>query len=220
MLGRLSFVIRKLEVKYFKIRAKIFKNQLIVVTGCGRSGTTFSSKWLKEAGFDVGHERLGKGGVSSWYLCSGSSKVPLGPSYSDIKDLNLLIIHQVRDPLDAISSMQATGKPSWRFLSKEIPINNDIDSKVLKAMKYYYYWNLKAEYISSHRVNAEFFEVQIEDIFRKEEIVYSTVSSTFNRRKKVNTREHVILKKADLFKEDEVLASKIFKMASEYGYDY
>src|SRR5690606_37917435 len=111
------------------------KSKVLVITGCGRSGTTFSSKFLKGAGLAIGHERLNLHGIRSWYLVSNEGRVPFGPSDRDIKSLDLVVVHQVREPLAAISSMLSIGRLSWTFFCKEIPIA-DSDSKVLKAMKY------------------------------------------------------------------------------------
>ena len=44
------------------------QNKRCVIIGTGRSGTAYTSKLLRECGIDVGHEALGKDGVSSWYL--------------------------------------------------------------------------------------------------------------------------------------------------------
>lgn len=39
---------------------------MLLITGCGRSGTHFTARLLQEIGLDVGHETLGKDGVASW----------------------------------------------------------------------------------------------------------------------------------------------------------
>lgn len=140
-----SYYYRKIQTSFYSFLIKLLGKKIIVITGCGRSGTTFSSKWMNLAGLNIGHERLLLDGVSSWYLLSHQDNVPIGPTRNDIKDLKKITIHQVREPLAAISSIQSLGKPSWDFLSKELPINLHEDSKVLQAMKYYYFWNLRAE---------------------------------------------------------------------------
>jgi hypothetical protein len=117
----------------------------LIIIGCGRSGTTYTSKKLKSLGIDIGHERLKRDGISSWHLVSDQIEVPIETNFEQVRKLNLPFVHQVREPLQAISSMQAIGWISYKFLSNEISIDFENDSKILKAMKYWYYWNLKAE---------------------------------------------------------------------------
>ncbi|MEL7422698.1 MAG: hypothetical protein AAFN81_06895, partial [Bacteroidota bacterium] len=110
---------RELEFRY-NYRAVRKRNQeKIMIIGCGRSGTTYTSKLFKSFGYEVGHERLGKNGISSWMLVSDQTQVPIGPSFKDLRSLELPIVHQVRHPIKAISSLQATGHISWKFLASE-----------------------------------------------------------------------------------------------------
>ena len=37
-----------------------------LITGCGRSGTTYMAKLLKAHGIDAGNERIGSDGVVGW----------------------------------------------------------------------------------------------------------------------------------------------------------
>jgi hypothetical protein len=132
--------------------------------------------------------------------------------------MDKVIIHQVREPLASISSMLSTGSPSWKFLSGEIPISIKNDSKILRAMKYYYYWNLQTEDIADVRIKAENFLQEIEKTLLKHQILFSTNNVTINKGTKVNTRKHAKLTWADLENEDEALASKISLLGKKYGY--
>jgi hypothetical protein len=212
-----SYGVRKIETLFYSTYYTK-RRKIICITGCGRSGTTFSSKVLKQMGLSIGHERLRKDGISSWYLVSKNKKVPLGPSLHDLRKMDKVIIHQVREPLASISSMLSTGSPSWRFLSGEIPISIKNDSKILRAMKYYYYWNLQTEDIADVRIKAENFLQEIEKTLLKHQILFSTNNVTINKGTKVNTRKHAKLTWADLENEDEALASKISLLGKKYGY--
>lgn len=215
--SQISYLKRSIETKFYSLFLNK-KDKLIIITGCGRSGTTFSSKVLRRMGLEIGHERLRKNGVSSWYLTSKRKKVQLGPSLYDLRSFNKIIIHQVREPLASISSMLSTGSPSWRFLSNEIPISLEKDSKTLRAMKYYYYWNLQTENIADVRVKAEEFLYKIESILLKYKIDFKTNNVTIDESSKVNTRKHKKLDWDDLFKEDKNLAEKIVELGRKYGY--
>ena len=215
--SKISYYIRKLETHYYKLILDK-KRPLIIITGCGRSGTTFSSKVLRQMGLEIGHERLKKNGISSWYMVSQKKKVELGPSLYDLEKFEKIIIHQVREPLPAISSMLSTGSPSWRFLSYEIPIDIENDSKILKAMKYYFYWNKQTENITNIRIKAEEFTLSIEKILKEHNLNYNSGTVNIDKKTKVNTRKHNQLSWQDLTKEDEILAEKIKKLGEEYGY--
>jgi hypothetical protein len=213
----LSYNIRKIETIFYS--TFFYKNRTIIcITGCGRSGTTFSAQVLRQMGLNIGHERLRKNGISSWYLVSKNKKVQLGSSLYDLRKMNKVIIHQVREPLASISSMLSTGSPSWKFLSKEIPISIENDSKILRAMKYYYYWNLQTEDIADVRIKAENFLQEIEKTLMKFQVEFNSNKVTITKGSMVNTRKHDKLTWSNLKNEDEVLAEKISLLGKKYGY--
>ena len=210
----------KREIEYY-----IFSNLLglndrsgLAIIGCGRSGTTYTSKMFSSFGIDIGHERLKKDGISSWYLVSDQTQVPLGPNYFQIKKLKIKIVHQIRDPIKSISSMQSMGKPSWNFLANEIPIELNEDSKIVKAMKYWYYWNIKAEKKSDFSYRIE----NIEEVLSRLMDIGGFSVRNFDKMKKIdkktNTRKHTDLNWNDLEKEDYELTQKIKNLSINYGY--
>lgn len=190
----------------------------IMIIGCGRSGTTFTSSLFEKNGYHLGHEMIAKNGISSWYLVSNMDKVPRGPSFNELKSFDIPAVHQVRSPLKAISSMLTTGWPSYKFISNEVPIDFDKDSKILKSMKYWYYWNQMAEKKASFTYQVESIDKHLDDIlelgkFSKENFEVASVST------KVNSRKHDILTWEDLLKEDQDLSNKIKELARKYKYN-
>ena len=118
----------------------------LLITGCGRSGTTYISEALQQAGLDIGHEFLRKDGCASWLMNVQSDHAPYGrKSTENIRYQH--IFHQVRHPLDVISSTYWTiTQKSFAFFSEYIPeIDIQNDSRLIKSAKYWYYWNLMAE---------------------------------------------------------------------------
>lgn len=213
----LSYFVRSVETKYFS-HFLDKKRKLIVITGCGRSGTTYSSKVLKQIDIEIGHERLKKDGISSWYLASKKNKVVVGPSLNDLKRFDKLIIHQVREPLAAISSMLSSGSPSWKFLSTEIPIDIQQDTKILRSMKYYYYWNNQTEEIADVRIKAEEFSLVIQDVLERNNIKFTPSNIDLTKNSKINTRKHPKLTWDNLYRENEKLTEKIRILGAKYGY--
>jgi hypothetical protein len=77
----------------------------VVVTGCGRSGTMYMSKYFQAMGLDVRHEKHGEDGISSWYISEGW-KSRATKNYYGSKLRKIVAIHLVRDPLKVMSSMR------------------------------------------------------------------------------------------------------------------
>lgn len=190
----------------------------IMIIGCGRSGTTFTSKLFKAHGFSVGHERLLQHGISSWLLVSNQDTVHIGPSYSEIKDLGLPVVHQVRHPIKAIASFLSTGHKSWEFIANEIPIDYDNDNKVLRGMKYWYYWNLMAEKKATFTYQVEKLDEVFPELLRIGQFPVSFAKGE-EVAKTTNTRPHSILNWDDLKNENIELTNKIIDLAKRYGYD-
>jgi len=213
----ISFLSRKIQFLYYFSFIKLCdQKEGLIIIGCGRSGTTYTSKKFKSLGIYIGHEKLNKHGVSSWYLVSDQKNVPIGPSFKQIEKLGFPIVHQVRNPLSAISSMQASSWISFKFLSNEIPIDFENDSKILKAMKYWYYWNLKAENKAVFTYQIEEFDKHLNQLLRIGKFFSVKNESVINT--KTNTRKHIYLSWDDLYKEDEVLTNNIKNLAIKYGY--
>lgn len=115
---------------------------LVLVTGCGRSGTRYTTFVLRRLGLDVGHERLGKDGIASWSLAVDADHVPWGPS---LRALSFdVILHQTRHPLRVVNSVMSFKDESWRFICEHIPCSLE-DSLPLRAAAYWYHWNAEAE---------------------------------------------------------------------------
>jgi hypothetical protein len=213
----ISYLNRKFQfVYYFSLIKLCDQKEGLIIIGCGRSGTTFTSKKLKSLEIYIGHERLNKHGISSWYLVSDQTKIPIGPNFKQIEKLGFSIVHQVRNPLSAISSMQASSWISFKFLSNEIPIDFENDSKILKAMKYWYYWNLKAEAKAILSYQIEKFNQNLDELLKLGKFTHIKDKSYTDT--KTNTRNHIDLSWDDLYKEDEMLTNNIKNLAIKYGY--
>ncbi len=187
------------------------------IIGCGRSGTTYTAKTLQQLGLDFGHERLRLNGIASWYLGSGQARVPFGPSMKQLAWLDVPVVHQVREPLSAISSCLAIGKPSRYFLRNESPVFW-AESRLCFAMRYWFYWNQKCERIASYTYQVEELDNHLAEILSiggfkvPERHEHSKVS------RKTNARSHPIVNWNQVFEEDSVLAAEIQELGKRYGY--
>jgi hypothetical protein len=213
----------KLRLLTFCYFIRLRKDQKIIITGCGRSATQFTSKLFNELGVKIGHERLERNGIVSWTLVPDTNNNIWGPSYNSIKCAKMPIVHQVRDPLAVISStMRVFSKnKSWKFIGQFIPIIEQ-DPVIIKAMKYWYYWNLIAEKKSIHSYRVENIENELDKLIdiggfkikADKDIVLRSIS------KNTHSREHLSLSWDDLRKTDIFLTKKILEMSKRYGYFY
>ncbi len=129
----------------------------VLVIGCGRSGTTYISKFFQLSGLDVHHESSrGTDGCASW--CAVANCYDLFEN--SIKDMQFEhVLHQVRHPLDVISSWVTNFSNlhdvSWKFIRKHTPEIYSYDSLLVQSAKYWYYWNLRAEKMAEWRYRVE-----------------------------------------------------------------
>jgi hypothetical protein len=164
----------------------------LVIIGCGRSGTKFISKHL-----GLGHEKLEDSGLACW------QSVVDGNGFYDIQPGDF-ILHQVRHPLDVISSCHTIlMQSSWELIHRHIDSVDEEDSLLSKCMNYWYHWNLMAE----KRALATY---RVEDVF-------SEVSHSTNTRKEWEAYNRI--EWIDLKREDRKLCKAIRKLAKRYGYD-
>lgn len=124
----------------------------ILITGCGRSGTKYTAALLQRLGMEVLHEKMGMDGIANWCMAVDSCDSPWGGGRHNLKFKTIL--HQVRHPLNVIPSLTTFTDRSWRFIEQYIPCPQT-DPVILRAAKYWYYWNLEAERIASWRYRIE-----------------------------------------------------------------
>ena len=113
-----------------------------LVLGHPRSGTGFMVNLLSKFGYGIGHEKMGKDGISSWMFTVDDYQV-----YSD-KSLNRenfafeYIIMNLRHPIDIISSTYYTENTSGKSLEyrkKHINLEglNQVEMAVKSVLEWY-----------------------------------------------------------------------------------
>jgi len=95
---------------------------MILITGAGRSGTTYMARALQRCGLDMPHERLGRDGTVSSLYCFDAPWYP-GKKHAVPRPEFDVILHQARHPLNSIASIQ-TGK-SWDWTCQFLPVGED-----------------------------------------------------------------------------------------------
>jgi hypothetical protein len=93
----------------------------ILVTGAPRLGTTTAARYFQAQGLDVGHERMGVDGASSYYWFR-DNPVPQAAHAGRRSDYVFeRVIHLVRDPLATIASLADLMSPPGWFRQKLVP---------------------------------------------------------------------------------------------------
>ena len=132
---------------------------MILITGHQRSGTGYMAALCQAMGLDVGHERPGKDGISSFQYAVETDRVPFH-SVDDNKGRNHYrfdrIIHVVRHPLHVIASTAFTdmnGAIEWQ--AKFVPVTAPEQHGIRRAVQTYLGWNELIEEQTAELVRVE-----------------------------------------------------------------
>ena len=207
------------------IQTCLFSNCKVLVIGCGRSGTTYTTTLLRECGYDIQHESFGEDGSVSWAMTVNQYSYI---SLEQVTDSFEHIFHQVRNPLNVITSWSSNfydpnshfHNRVWSYIYQYIPQINQNDPLITKCAKYWYYWNLLAEEKAEWRYRIE----DIEEIFPEfcEKLGIPTNLEALQRvPKNTNTWSDTTNKVTweELERElDPELYQNIREMATRYGY--
>lgn len=96
----------------------------ILVIAPPRSGTGYASKALKDIGFDVGHERLRKNGISSWlWAVDCYDNARWGHNYQDIKPDKTILL--ARNEFDLVASMAFSASNAFEWMGQYVPYDKN-----------------------------------------------------------------------------------------------
>lgn len=124
----------------------------VVVTGTGRSGTSFAAAWLTSAGVPCGHEMFfGPGGIVNtdrWLELKAESSW-LAVPWLDTHLVGVPIIHQVRHPRLVLASClrhpPGTTPQYLAFLKAHCPETREYGDTLNIAAARWVYWNQMIE---------------------------------------------------------------------------
>ena len=129
----------------------------ILVIGYAHGGTAYAAKLLRECGLDILHEDWrGKDGISCWPYAVDD---PILDDYGSWKQRGSLtqydvILHQVREPLVSIRSVEP--EPEWtkRFRERHLP-DFKHDNPLVQGMRAWTGWNELCDKISDWTYRVE-----------------------------------------------------------------
>ncbi len=184
----------------------------VLITGHGRSGTGYTAKLLQSHGIDVGHEVHGTEGIVSWPHITQGHLSWIGDVVLEQYDQ---IVHQVRHPLQVISSAQTMKDEAFEYMFSAI--GHPGGERGLRwYMWSWLYWNEFVEQFADWRFQVEEVDSVLPDLlqsFEKKERAGKTAPAPNE-----NSREHGLYTWGDLKAEDEALFRLILAKAEEYGY--
>ena len=204
--------------------------------GHPRCGTTSVSDYLTQMGYDIGHEVMGKNGVSSWMLAVEDKSYPWGNIKEKFRYYFKNIIHIVRNPFDAIPSIILENKytpknKSYEFRKKHIKkilnINlPDVDFTNLSlldetelAIKTFIYWNKICELCKPETI------CKVEDIsslqkFNTKNIPIETTKKNSNKKFDGKIYEKPTITNDIYEKLDDNLKQELQNFCKKYDYEY
>lgn len=190
---------------------------MIAITGCARSGTAYASDLLCHLGYEVGHERLLADGIVSWPLAAATLESPLGPSPAKILTVASVVLHQVREPLAAIRSIQTLSATSWAFICETTPCRPD-DALLLRSAKYWLHWNRMSEAVASRTYRLESIRDELPSMYAA--LGRPPVRLDVDAVPRANARPSVggPVGWDDLRRASATLADEIAALAVRYGY--
>ena len=129
----------------------MFHRQFLV-TGHPRTGTGYAASLLSQLGFDVGHEKAGVDGLSSWMFAADARRYPYAQDTIAASRRTLhwdTLLHIVRDPVTAVPSIMRDNiwaQPSYQFRRDHIAEQTGIELDTLpnnleKAIMSLVSWN-------------------------------------------------------------------------------
>jgi len=198
----------------------------IIIIGCPKSGTQYISKLLTHLGLDIIHEAQctcasGRDGRVSWLYGAGFYAIPFDGEPPLSTYINPIILHQVRNPLNTMSSCQKISEAAWDYISKYIPIKPEY-SLPRKCLYLYYYWNTRCEHLAEYTYRIETLEeewnifcnkINHSELIEKKKLIKDIP-------KNVNTaKPYHQFTWGELLDIDEFITVEVMKLAERYNYD-
>jgi hypothetical protein len=215
------------------------QSRLLLVLGHPRCGSAYAAKLASSVGLDIGHEKMGEHGISSWMFAVPDLRAPFGTDYggAPLNSRFNAVVHHLRDPFEAAASIMLENNVTVSFRYRRAHIEAEFgfdlfryDLALDRAMASYLFWNKLCE------VRAPHFTFRIEqdgdlllDFLRKEFAGFLAPAETQQEIGKVNTYDDHFsktgmkkpnLSAGDWSKLDSSLREPLRQFCQTYGYEY
>ena len=194
------------------------------ILSTGRAGSTYTAKLLSQIGLRCGHERFfTPNGFYKSFRYDGDSSWLAVPYLEANRNLCGEVFHQIRHPLDVISSLYGinffnsdnTGNQFYLFCRENFNVTGD---ELISCVKFWTEWNIRCERLASYSYT-------FENLLRDPSILIDRINGgAFYKEKqevniagKVNARRRVEISLSDIPDCSEKRA--MVSLAHHYGYD-
>ena len=196
---------------------------MLLVTGVGRSGTHYTAALLRAMGLDVGHETVGRDGTASWkHAVSGTFVVKKRFRRGRVTEIDSSIfdtvLHQVRDPVKVVASMQTFGEATWLYMSEHTGVSMD-QPALARAMRGYIEWNRLIEPRAEWRFRIEELPEVFDEFCRRVGVDPRPMPEVTRESRDARGARYTPVTWEDLRAQDAPLANELAVMARAYGYD-
>lgn len=223
-----TYSLRSTCEKWGVKKSRTKEQRLLLITGSGRSGTTYAAKTLQAVGLDVPHEKVGAHGTSSLFFLVDSDWYPMLPWYPGRNHVGErrsdftfeYVVQIVRHPLKTIPSIgKIFNGLNYELFEEQGIIPKGIKNKMLRCAHMYYGLNMLAEKQADLRIQLERYETSWPALMRL--IGYK---ADFPADVKPANKGHgycasVPLTWAELDALDATLSHNIKLMTRRYGYE-
>ena len=194
---------------------------MYLISGCPRSGTHFTAALFQTIGQRVEHEARAEDGCVSWkHVATGTFIYPKRNRITEISNEGFdVVLHQVRNPLKVISSMQTLRQCSWDFMAEHAP---GIDPKapvIIKGMQSWLSWNDLIAQQASWRYRVEDTQAVFPEILSRLGLPEVPFPEIPHEARESRVKRYKPLKWKKFLKADAELAEKVRELANNYGYD-
>jgi len=193
-----------------------------IITGTPKSATMYIATLLSAMGLRFKHEKVAEDGCADWRLAPGKISRPWDDNTNLLFDKeNLVVLHQVREPLSVISSCQKISEKAWYYICLYTPLRIS-DSLIKRCLGLYYYWNKLADKIATWTYRIEDLESIFEEFCNRighpelinKRYIINDIPKNIN-----SAKPYKKLTWKDLEKEDPELTYKTMDLAEGYGYE-
>jgi len=188
----------------------------LCITGCGRSGTVFITKFCRSVGLDITHETSkGTFGSVGWNFAYRTTDFECR-------------FHQVRDPLKVIRSTTWMTERNRRFISDTVGYEIPSSPTILRAASFWYHWNVFAESNTdwTYKIEDFYFGSDVsKEWFLRIGVPYPSefpkISTTTNRKPKGHSKQRL---EKEVTWDDLAsfggIKNRVYDLAIKYGYTY
>ena len=189
------------------------------MTAVPRSGTHFTAALLQAMGRDIRHEDVGRDGASSWlHITNGIYHVPERDRTKTVSNQGFSpVLHQVRQPLKVISSMQTLRQCSWDYLAQ----HSKVDRKapiVVQAMQAWIGWNELIAARADWRFQVEQLEAVFPEFLKRAGLPAQPYPVLAHSARESRVDRYVPLGWEHLLYHDRALTERVAALAVSYGY--